>query len=382
MGIVGNLKTMELAELLQWAAQSRKTGTLVINGPDVEKRLYFESGVITSVSSSDPKEWLGHFLVSHGFIDEATLAEAISRQEEDRKLLGRILKDLSAIDAESLDKMLRLKSEESIYELFTWKKGEFRFLDGQLPEFKMVPLALDVTSLVFEGVKRLDDWNLVRTGIPSNQAVPVAVRALTKPADDRAAASILDSVDDDRTIEEIALHTHASEHLVCRVLFDAMQREEIKIVRPRGGEEGSPPPVATSAVDPTDLLALGEEHLAAQRFEPALRHLRAALSLAPEKADVQERVHQAEISITEWLETQGIEKDAVPEIARTQDELPSLRISPQEVFILTRINGEYDIQTILKISPMPALDALLVFWRLREAEHISFKPARGSVEVL
>ena len=30
MGIVGNLRTMQLEELLQWLSQSRKTGTLEI----------------------------------------------------------------------------------------------------------------------------------------------------------------------------------------------------------------------------------------------------------------------------------------------------------------------------------------------------------------
>ena len=378
MGIVGNLKTMELSELLQWAAQSRKSGTLVISAPEVEKRLYFESGVITSVSSSDPNEWLGHFLVSHGYIDETTLAKAISMQEKDRSLLGRILRDLSAIDAESLGKMLRLKSQESIFELFTWEEGEFRFLDGELPEFKMVPLALQVTPLIFEGIKRLDEWNLVRKAMPSTRAVPVAIGEITKPRDDPAASYILESVDDDRTIEELALHTHSSEHLVCRVLFDALQIGQLKLVRPRGrASEPQEAPVPVGSVDAEDLLSLGEEHLAAERFGPALRHLRAAQSLASEKSDIHERVRKAESHISEWLEGQGIALDAVPEIARTQDELPSLRISPKEVFILTRINGEYDIQTILKISPMPALDALLVFWRLHEEKHISFKPPSG-----
>ncbi|MCP4248738.1 MAG: hypothetical protein GY778_16970, partial [bacterium] len=38
--------------------------------------------------------------------------------------------------------------------------------------------------------------------------------------------------------------------------------------------------------------------------------------------------------------------------------------------LLTRINGSYDIQTILKISPMPPLDAMLVFRGLLAAGHI------------
>ena len=63
MSITGNLKTMELAELLQWLSQGRKSGTLHINNSKVEKKIFFEEGTIVSSAASDPKEYLGHFLV-------------------------------------------------------------------------------------------------------------------------------------------------------------------------------------------------------------------------------------------------------------------------------------------------------------------------------
>ena len=39
-------------------------------------------------------------------------------------------------------------------------------------------------------------------------------------------------------------------------------------------------------------------------------------------------------------------------------------MSPEAGFILSRINGSYTLESILKISPMAELDALLVLWRL------------------
>ncbi|MGB5881984.1 MAG: DUF4388 domain-containing protein [Thermoanaerobaculia bacterium] len=41
MSITGNLRTLELSELLQWLAQGKKTGTLVVEQQDLEKRIYF-----------------------------------------------------------------------------------------------------------------------------------------------------------------------------------------------------------------------------------------------------------------------------------------------------------------------------------------------------
>jgi hypothetical protein len=46
MGIAGNLDTLELAELLQWLAQSRKTGTLMVDSGQVEKKIHFQDGII------------------------------------------------------------------------------------------------------------------------------------------------------------------------------------------------------------------------------------------------------------------------------------------------------------------------------------------------
>ena len=77
MGISGNIKTMALAELLQWLSQGQKTGTLLIDGKKVKKRIFFEEGVIIASASTDPKEYLGHFLASHGYIDEQTVNEAV-----------------------------------------------------------------------------------------------------------------------------------------------------------------------------------------------------------------------------------------------------------------------------------------------------------------
>ncbi len=44
MSIAGNLNTMQVAELLQWLSHSNKTGTLVMDNGEVEKRIVFRGG--------------------------------------------------------------------------------------------------------------------------------------------------------------------------------------------------------------------------------------------------------------------------------------------------------------------------------------------------
>ncbi|MGB5162290.1 MAG: DUF4388 domain-containing protein [Thermoanaerobaculia bacterium] len=382
MSITGNLKTMELAELLQWLSQGRKSGTLHINNGRVEKRIFFEEGTIVSSAASDPKEYLGHFLVSHGFIDELTLAKAMEMQEENKMLLGKILLTIGAISETDLDRMLRLKAEESIYQIFTWTEGEFRFADGDLPDYHMWPLSLSVTAVVLEGHQRVDEWKQIRARIPNSSAVPVATRELRTEQSDPGVDKILALVDDDRTIQEIALQTHSGEFHVCRVLYEQIRAGALKIVRPRqlmAEAPPAPPPqkVNDVTVDVDALLRVAEQHIENREFARAIRHLRAAQNLEPDSKHIKQTVEAAEQRIVIAIRQDGIDMKAVPLLNCDPTSLDSLDISPQQGFILTRVNGTYDIQTILKITPVPPLEAQVLFWKLHQAGHISLESPKS-----
>ncbi|HEX9940770.1 MAG TPA: DUF4388 domain-containing protein [Thermoanaerobaculia bacterium] len=378
MGIVGNLRTMQLEELLQWLSQSKKSGTLEIVNGNVEKKIFFKDGRILSSASSKPEEHLGQFLVSCGLISEEQLSRAIERQEKSRMLLGMILVSDGAIAEEDLTRMLYLKAEESIYEVFSWSEGDFRFLDDVLPDSAMVPMRLDVTGIVMEGVQRVDEWRRIRKAIPHEQMIPVALVDFSKvPKLDPGEQRILSLIDDERTIEEIRLQAHATEYQTCKALFDQWQLGNLKLVKLRGRPAAEDSQAALSA---SALMEAGRAYLAQEDFDAALRHLRAARALEPENADAQDALTQAERKIREQVEQAGVTLGSIPQVTATMEQLTSSQLSPQEGFMLTRINGTYDIQSILKITPMPQLDALMLFWKLAQGGYIRLAPPRASRE--
>lgn len=374
MSIAGNLKTMQLAELLQWLSTSKKTGALVIDNGHVQKKIFFKDGNLFSSASTDPKEYLGHFLVSHGFISELELSKAIEMQERSKMLLGKILVTIGAIAEQDLHRLLRLKAEESIYDVFAWEEGEFRFLDGDLPVSTLIPMNLDITTIIMEGAQRIDEWRRIRERIPSADAIPVAVGELDDPQLSSGARQILSLVNDDRTVEEIRLQTHSSEFFVCRVLFQQVERGRLKVVRPRGNHAasgGSPNGNGgDQEVTAASLLKSAEKHLKRKDYEAALRHLRAARSLEPDAKVVQEASKKGEEQVRAAVEKGGVALASIPKLNVTMDQLTTLKLSPQEGFMITRINGTYDLQSIIKISPIPQIDAMLVFWRLLQAGHV------------
>ncbi len=378
MSITGNLETMNLAELLQWLANNRQTGTLNISNGTIEKRIYLREGTILSSSSSDPRRLLGHFLVSKGVITEEILAQAMTVQEQHGGLLGEILVESGAVGQVTLDRMLRLNAEENICDLFAWQEGSFEFLDGELPDHELVSLSSNITGLIMEGMRRIDHTAAMKEVIPSPQCVPVAVAPLLDGDElDPGWRGVLAAVDDDRSIEDICLHTHSSEFFVCQVLHRKITDGKLKIVRPRVIESGAQIVAekvpGTSEVPKAEAL-IGEamNYLKAEDYESAVRHLRAAASLEPDNRDLRLVIEQKEAAIRKAIAEGGVRPDCVPVLESTFDELKALRFSPGEGFILSRINGKSDIRSMAKISPLSELDALLVFWKLAKEKHISF----------
>jgi hypothetical protein len=379
MGIVGNLRTMQLEELLQWLSQSKKSGTLEIVHGKTEKKIFFKDGLILSSASNKPEEYLGHFLMSHGLINEGQLGRAIELQEKSRMLLGMILVNNGAIAERDLARMLRLKAEESIYDIFSWAEGDFRFLDDVLPDSAMVPMRMDVTGIVMEGVQRVDEWRRIRQVIPNEQIIPVAIVDLsTIPGLGAGDQRIVSLIDDERTIEEIRQQTHSTEYLTCKLIFDQWQLGRLKLVKLRGGRPAAPAAGdgAVGKVSAETLVTAGSAFLAQGEFDAALRHLRAARALEPENPDAHEILTEAEKKTREHIERSGVTLASIPQVTATMEQLTSSNLSPQEGFMLTRINGTYDIQSILKITPMAQLDALMLFWKLAMGGYIRLLPPR------
>ena len=364
MGISGNLKTMQLSELLQWLALGQKTGTLLIEGHGVEKRIYFQQGRISFTSSSDPREYLGHFLVSHGFINEDELKKAMEVQEESKILLGRILLMINAISETDLLRLLKKKAEESIYDVFLWEDGTFEFMDGEVPDTKMVPLSLDVTGIVMVGLHRYDEWKRIRVRIRDSWAVPMIVQPLNLDGLSEKEKLILPNIDGQRTIEEIALQTHNPEFAVARLVFEGlnagtMALAEAAPLRQSAVAAGGGP--AEAEVE--HFLERGRATLQ-QDPQTAYRMFRVAHDLDPSDGRAAEAVRDAEREIRVRLEGDGVTGEKVPELAISIPDLTERTFSPQEGFVLSRINGQWDVKSIMKISPMKELDVLMIFHRL------------------
>jgi len=382
MAVSGNLKTMTPGDLLQWLSLGQKTGTLVVSNKAVEKKIFFKGGRVISSASNDPREYLGQFLMSHGYMSEPELVKAMQVQAESGILLGKILVMIDVISEEELQRLMRLKAEEAIYDIFLWRDGEFRFIDDELPTMEMIPLQVDVTGIIMEGTRRVDEWQRIRLLIPNETLVPEIV----KPVDEAAMSTlgfedpermVIAAIDAKRNVADIVLESRSSSFLVSEVLYRLVRQgyarlgestpEKTAVIAAEKAPKISQklPAIDAEEVDEvTSMLQRAQAALRARDYEKAQRLLKVAENLDPNHPKVRSAVRGAEAAIVSDLRSQGLSDNKVPKVSKSLEAITQMNFTPNEGFMLSRINGHWDIGSLIKISPIREPDALLIFYKL------------------
>ena len=371
MAVSGNLKTMSAGDVLQWLSLAQKTGTLFVHNKSVEKKIFFNGGRVISSASNDPREYLGQFLMSHGYLSEAELTKAMEVQRQSGILLGKILVMIEVINEEDLNRLMRLKAEEEIYDLFLWKEGDFKFMDDELPPFEMIPLKVDVTGIIMEGMRRVDEWSRIRELIPTEALVPV----IDKPTGDDvlddfefddAQRQIIRAIDGKRSIGDLIVETRSSSFTVSSTVHSLAREGYISLtdVSPTRAVAQAPAPDLDEDEEIASFLNRAQQALRSRDFEKAQRLLKAAQNLDPNHPKVRSAVKGAESVIVSELRNAGIIDSRVPRVSKSFDEITGMNFSPNEGFLLSRINGSWDIGSLVKISPIREPDALLIFHKL------------------
>src|ERR1041385_4973317 len=225
-GIQGNLTTMSVADLLQFLAATRKTGMLRFDRGKIIKQIYFENGLIIGANSNDPKEYLGQLLIHYGKIDENKLKAALETQRKAGGRLGEILVSTGVLPQEEVLQVLRIRTLDIIYELFLWENAHFELYDNEHPPDYFVRIEVQPTTVVMDGVYRIDEWKRYKTLIPSDRAImELAPGWTSKVAESsREVKQILCFVEKRMSVAEISYNMHASPFHIFGQLYELVQQ--------------------------------------------------------------------------------------------------------------------------------------------------------------
>lgn len=156
----GNLSLMPLSDLIQWADNSKRSGTLILSQHERQKKFYIQDGKIIFIWSNCEGEHFGNFLKDQSHISQDELDKAFSDSEYlGLPFIGYLLSE-KALSREQLEDTLRKAAEAVLTSALKWDTGIFEFIDD-LPRFVLnSPVRLDSIQVLLESVRRFDENHL------------------------------------------------------------------------------------------------------------------------------------------------------------------------------------------------------------------------------
>jgi hypothetical protein len=127
----------------------------------------------------------------------------------------------------------------------------------------------------------------------------------------------------------------------------------------------------TLAEDTAELLWMARRELKDQKPAEALEVIHRILGQEPKNEAAQALMKQAEKDYVADV-YKKIPPKSVPRIVLSEAQLTNIQLGPQEAFLLSRINGDWDVQSILSICPFREADSLRMFLSLADSGVISF----------
>src|SRR5216110_564163 len=167
----GDLARIQLPDVLSFVSMIRGTGTLTLRQNQLERCIHWKEGEIIFATSNSPEHSLGQFLLRNGKITQAQYEES-KRRVTAQTRHGKLLVQMGAISPKDLWWGVKHQALEIIYSLFSWSSGSFDFCETaeELTSEKIV-LSLNTSSVIMEGIRRLDESARIREKIPSLEVV-------------------------------------------------------------------------------------------------------------------------------------------------------------------------------------------------------------------
>ena len=227
MAIEGPLQDIGIHDVFQLLDLARKSGVLRVHSAarGSEGHVYFQAGAVIHATMRDNPHSLGVLLRKAGKLNDAQLGEAMGAQRRgDKRRLGDILVAQGAVSRRDVDRSMRLQVERVVFELFSWKEGNFSFTDGDAGSVDAdAAIRVSTESLLMEGARRIDEWSRMADRLPNALVVPrlAPLGDGPEPAIDLRPGEweVLTMIDGDRSVREIASSLGVSEFDVAKTVY-------------------------------------------------------------------------------------------------------------------------------------------------------------------
>jgi len=281
--------------------------------------------------------------------------------------LGEILVAKGLLPQEDVLEMLRIRTLDIIYDLFLWTEADFEFCDDETLPPDLLRIEVQPSSVIMEGIYRMDELARYRTLIPSDRAILELGTGWTSSLTfGKEVRQILYFLEKRMTVAEICYNMHASAFHIYGQLYDLVAKGIARVA----GEMPDVVDTADAEKELNDLRGRVSDSLRAARAdlkngrpENALSVVHTILELEPKNGEAQALLIEAEAKYIKQVYVTKFARTAIPRIIVPPDSLME-GIGSQEGFMLSRINGDWDIASILSICPFREADSLRMIAKL------------------
>jgi hypothetical protein len=361
MSVGGSLRTMPIEDVLEWIDRRAVRGSLTVDRGSVKRGFTFDAGSVTNVSSNVPEEHLGQLLLERGLVDQESLNEAVQVRANTRVLIGKILTMVGAVDEDGLRRTLEEKMREAICDVIAWREGTFEFepeqLVGAASEYEVsVPLG----ECIAEGKRRAARWEAIGAVIPSDATLLRVEEA--DPADpEEGDAALLSAVRRGLTVGEVVAERREGRFPVFDRLAALVEAGVLAVERA----------ALESALPAPELEKRAVEKAKEGDRAAAFELICLAVERDPENDTLRTRHRDLERSLFAELSRELLTRFCVPKLLTPREELDALELTDGERALARRIDGHWDLLSLLRVSPLREVEALITFKRLADRGIIS-----------
>ncbi|MEW5976976.1 MAG: DUF4388 domain-containing protein [Acidobacteriota bacterium] len=158
----GQLKQIPFGEVLRAFLAAPSPGCFVVRNHSGEKQVFLEPDLLAYATSSFPEDGLGQVLQRTGrlTLDQLRELEGLGGREQIQLLIEK-----GILQTDELRESLHAQIQQVFFSLFEWSSGEFQFLSQNAASAGHPDLSLPLRSLVFEGIRRLQNKEILHRGL-------------------------------------------------------------------------------------------------------------------------------------------------------------------------------------------------------------------------
>jgi hypothetical protein len=359
MSVRGALSTMPAEDVLEWAGRRKLSAPITFERKETVRSIVIEEGVVVWASSNRREEQLGVILVRSGLVAERALADALEARAETGVPLGKVILMSGLITEIDLIDILATKIRETITDVITWTDGAFEVVPRTQAPATGVNAQLPVDVCLTVAKRRAARMDRIMNVLGSDDVMFYVPPNATPPPfeeDSLVDMSKLWALAGDRQTAADIAATFAGERFAT---FDGLARmvEAGRLTVDRRHRERT-----NSAVE---LAAGARGRLRHGDRAGALAMAAQALHQDPSDAEVRRTFAQSERARVAEVARQLLSRHRVPR--RVRDPRPADALTDAELELASRVDGRWDLLSLVKSANVREAEALLAFARLAEA---------------